>query len=243
VRKLIWFVGLAGVAASALVACSGNSATSGSGAPLSRSFAVGPFDSVELQGSDNVRVVTGTAADVAANGSSEILDKLDIRVEGRTLKIGRKPMGWQFSWGSSSGATITVTTPGIVAATVSGSGDMSVDRATGDRFKGTVAGSGALDLADLRVRDAALSLAGSGDLRAVGSAQTASLSVSGSGDIDAERLVSQTVDASLSGSGNLRATAKVSAKVSLAGSGDAQISGTNACAISKVGSGSARCTP
>jgi len=238
-RKLFLFTPLI-----VLAACgTSNGASRGDGPATTRSFAVGAFDSVELAGSDSVRVVTGAKAGVVASGPAAVLDKLDIRVEGNTLTIGRHRKGWRMGFDKSPGATITVTTPGIKAAAVAGSGDMTIDRAVGDAFAGSLAGSGNLDIANVLVRDIAFEIAGSGDLRAAGKAQAATLEIAGSGNIDADRLVSQTADISIAGSGNARVTAKGSAKISIAGSGDATVKGTGNCTVSKVGSGDGRCEP
>ncbi|MFX7025260.1 DUF2807 domain-containing protein, partial [Acinetobacter baumannii] len=79
---------------------------------------------------------------VHAEGPAEVLDRLRIERDGDTLSIGRKStMG--FEW-STRDATITVTMPAIHGASVTGSGDMAVERVTGDSFKGSATGSGNL---------------------------------------------------------------------------------------------------
>ena len=232
-----------GISALALLgACSGSDAAISSGGPAgTRNFTVGAFDAVALEGADNVRVVTGATAGVTATGPENELAKLEIRVDGSTLKIGRKRDNWGMSWSRGPGLTITVTTPGITAASIGGSGDMSVDRARGASFKGSVGGSGDLDLADVDVSAASLSIAGSGNIRAKGKTGTAAMSVAGSGDIDASGLAGQSADISIAGSGNVRAAATGTAKISLVGSGDATVKGTKDCHVSKIGSGEGRC--
>ena len=233
---------LIGLPLLALAACSaGHSESRDAGPPGTLTFAVGNFDSVSLEGSDDVRVVRGPATSVVASGSENVLDKLDIRVEGSTLKVGRKRQRWGMNWNSDKGAVVTVTVPAINAAGVAGSGDMSVDRADGEAFDASVAGSGSLQLASLAVKRAKLSIAGSGDLRVAGESETSDFSVAGSGDIDAGKLSSRRADISIGGSGGVKASASESAAISIAGSGDATVTGTDKCAVSKVGSGEARC--
>ncbi len=227
-----------------LGACSGSDAsTTDSGLQGTRSFAVGTFDAVALQGSDNVKVVTGATAGVVATGPADQLAKLEITVEGSTLKIGRKRETMGVSWSSGPGVIVTVTTPGIKAASIAGSGDMSVDRARGDSFKGSIGGAGDLDIADINVLRAAFSVAGSGNLRATGKTANADFSLAGSGDIDAAELAGETAEIAITGSGDVRAAASKAAKISLVGAGDVDVKGTSDCTISKVGSGEARCTP
>ena len=227
----------------ALAACSAGHSESRDASPAgSRSFAVGTFDAVSLDGSDDIRVVRGPAISVVANGSQSVLDKLDIRVEGSTLKIGRKRQSWSMGWRQDKGALVTVTVPSINAAGVAGSGDMQVDRADGDAFDGSVAGSGSLKLASLTAKRAKLSIAGSGDLKATGTADESDLSVAGSGDLDAAKLTSRRTAISIGGSGNIATAASENAAISIAGSGDVTVTGTAKCEISKVGSGEARCS-
>lgn len=238
-RKLI------GISALALLgACSGSDAATGqAGADGTMRFTVGAFDAVALQGSDNVKVVTGATPGVVATGPADQLAKLDIRVDGSTLKVGRKRDGLGISWSQGPGVTVTVTTPGITAASLAGSGDMSIDKVRGDRFEASISGSGDLDLADVDVLRAAFSVAGSGNVRAKGKTANTEFSIAGSGDIDAETLASETTEIAIAGSGNVRTTARKTAKISLVGSGDATVKGTKDCSVSKIGSGEARCEP
>lgn len=210
-----------------------------SGPRATRSFQLSGFDGVELRGPDDVEVKTGATFSVTAEGDASVLDQLDIRVEGGRLKVGRKP---GHTSGTSRDATIRVVMPRVTAASVAGSGDLSVDKAEG-AFDGAVAGSGDLDIASLAATQASLSLAGSGDLSVKGgSAQSLSVSIAGSGDIDAAGLRATSADVSIAGSGNLRAMVNGPAKVAIVGSGDAELSGGAKCQVSKIGSGEARCS-
>ena len=227
----------------ALAACSaGQSESRDAGPSGSRSFPVGAFNAVSLEGPDDVHVVTGPATAVVAEGASGTLDKLDISLDGRTLKIARKRSGWGMNWTSDKGVTVTVTVPAVTDAAVAGSGDMSIDSVEGDAFTGSVAGSGSLRIAAVAVKRAKLSVAGSGDLMAIGKTDGSTLSTAGSGNIDAARLASQRVTVSAVGSGNVEAAASESATISIAGSGDVNIRGTDKCSVSKIGSGEARCS-
>ena len=211
-------------------------------APASRSFALSGFDAIRLTGSDDVRVVQGAAFSIRATGRSEVLEQLDIRVEGSTLVVARKPQkGWRISWTDTS-ADITVTMPSIRSAEITGSGDMAVDRAVAAAFEGGVTGSGDLNIDKIEAGAATLRLTGSGDIRASGQVPRLSLAVQGSGDIDARNLSAETIDVAVRGSGNVRGAARRSATISVAGSGDVEVSGTKDCTISKTGSGDASCT-
>jgi Putative auto-transporter adhesin, head GIN domain len=211
-----------------------------------RSFALSGFDQVALKGSDDVRVVTGAAFAVSATGPQSVLDQIEIKVDGNTLTVSRKNRsGWHMGWSKENrrGAIITVTMPAISGAALAGSGDLSVDSATGPKFEASIAGSGNLTLASTRVETLVADVAGSGNMSLAGSATKAEISIAGSGDVSAASLTTTTADVLIAGSGNVNVRATGSAKVSLMGSGDVTITGTKACAISKVGSGNVTCTP
>lgn len=228
-----------------LAACGMASGMSGdvvqpSGNGGTRNFDVAGFTGVALKGADDVEVRHGASFAVTATGDSALLDKLEIRKDGETLNIGRKDGDWR--WGGDKGAKIVVTLPALRAASVAGSGDMTVDRAQGD-FNGAIAGSGDLNIAQLAGGKAGLSIAGSGNLT-VGAGQASDLSarIAGSGNIDAAGVRAERGNISIAGSGNVRAQLTGAAKVSIVGSGNAEVTGGAQCDVSKMGSGTARCS-
>jgi Putative auto-transporter adhesin, head GIN domain len=213
----------------------------GSGASSTRSFAVGPFNAVSLEGSDNVRVLRGATISVTATGPQAVLDRLNIRVERNTLKIDRKSGRSNWLRGNYGSAMITVTMPAITAAGVAGSGDMTVDRADGDSFGAAVEGSGNLRVDAVAVKRAQLAAEGSGDLTISGTTADASMAAEGSGNINARGLVSQRATIAVEGSGGIGATVRERATIAVEGSGNVDVTGTDNCAIMKDGSGEARC--
>jgi hypothetical protein len=97
-------------------------------------------------------------------------------------------------------------------------------------------------IADLRGGAADLSVAGSGNLNAAGSATKLTAAISGSGDIDADKLTAASADVSVAGSGNVKGAVKGEAAVSIVGSGDVDLTGGAKCTINAVGSGEAHCS-
>lgn len=204
-----------------------------------RTYAVADFTRVELRGADDVDIRVGPGFSVRADGDPEVLDRLKITKEGDTIRIGRvRADGW--TWGGKD-ARISITMPALAAAALAGSGDMTVDRVQGGRFKGAVAGSGNLSVAELAVREAAFDVAGSGDVKAAGAADALVVQVAGSGDVDLRDLKAGGARVSVAGSGNVRAQVNGDAKVKLAGSGDVDLSGGAKCEVSKMGPGEVRC--
>lgn len=204
-----------------------------------RSFAASAFSEIVATNSADVEVRTGLAASVVATGNPADLDRLDIRVEGNRLNIGNNKSNG--SWSSRDGVTVRVTVPTLSAATISGSGDMSIDRVKGD-FSGRISGSGDLRLPSLDSSQLALAISGSGDILAAGRCGTGSFAISGSGDINAAQLTCETLNASVSGSGDIAVRATGTAAVRASGSGDITVTGGARCTSKSTGSSSITCS-
>lgn len=212
-----------------------------SGPTVSRTYQVGNFQQIEVEGSYDVDVRTGANPGVSAHGGEKLLAQTIVEVRGDKLVIRpQRSGGW---WHGMHGhATFTVTVPQLSSASLGGSGDMKIDRVQGQAFDGALAGSGSLQLGSVEVRELKLSIAGSGDVKAAGKAQSTEYNIAGSGDIDAGGLQSQDAKVSIAGSGDVRAHATGGAQISIMGSGDVDISGGAKCQVSKAGSGTATCS-
>lgn len=209
------------------------------GSGNTRTYQVAGFTEVELRGADDIDIRVGPGFSVRADGDSELLDHVKISQDGNTLRVGRtRSNGWHWSGGH---AKISVTMPALAAASVAGSGDITVDRVQGGGFKAAGAGSGSLSVGQLQVGSADIWLAGSGDVKLAGTARQLKISIAGSGDVDAGGLRAGQADVSIAGSGSVRAQVEGPAKVSVMGSGDVDLGGKAQCNASKMGSGSIRC--
>ena len=226
----------------ALGACTSSHGESGSPrATGQRSFQVGAFHAVALEGSHDVIVQVGGAPGVRAEGDSEALERLDIRVESGTLRIGSRRRGWLGL--HHGGVTVHVTAPALDAASISGSGDMRIDRVQAQSFDAEIAGSGDMEIGELRTQRANFSIAGSGDITAAGSAEQAGVSIAGSGNIILDRLQTRRTEVSVAGSGDVSVRASEAVEGSVMGSGDVNVAGGARCSVSKMGSGDINCGP
>lgn len=211
---------------------------------VSKAFPVGDFQKLEVAGSYDVDVKTGSKASVNVRGPQNIVDRMLVEVKGDELHIGsRSRSGFHFNWGSHhDGVQVTVTVPMLTGAALAGSGDIRVDRVAGDKFAGSIAGSGDLQVAAIEVKALAVNVAGSGDVQIAGKAESAEYNIAGSGDLDASALEAKDLNVSIAGSGDVRGRAVGTAKISIMGSGDANITGGAKCDVSKMGSGDAHCS-
>jgi hypothetical protein len=214
-----------------------------SGKNGAREFQVGGFEKIALRGSHDVVVTVGGAPSVRAEGDTALLDRLEIKVEDGQLVVGSKrKRGWFSSSDTNrSKVVVHVTVPALAAASIEGSGDISIDKVEGESFGGAIGGSGDLSIGAVRVRSADFSIAGSGGITAKGSADSTSISIAGSGDVDTAELQARTAKISVMGSGDVRANASDTATVSVMGSGDVTMTGTAKCTVSKMGSGDVNC--
>lgn len=207
------------------------------GTGSTRTFAAAGFTEVEAAGPDDVTVTVGPAFAVRAEGDPAVLDKLRVEVEDGELHVRRRR---GMDTGSAK-ARIFVSLPAIRGAVLAGSGNMSIDRVTGDSFEGAIAGSGALRLAALSLDKAELSIAGSGDLAAAGTVRSLEINIAGSGDVAAPALKAARAEVSIAGSGGVKLAVDGPAEVNIMGSGDVDLGPNARCETNKMGSGSVRC--
>ncbi|MBB5711972.1 GIN domain-containing protein [Sphingomonas xinjiangensis] len=172
---------------------------------------------------------------MTAEGDPTALDKLDIRVVKGDLRIARQKSG------SGGAARIHVVPPHISDATITGAGNLSVDRVDGD-VDLSIVGAGNLILRSMKANDAELSIAGAGDMRVAGSAQRLKASIAGSDDIDASGLSATSGAISITGTGSLRGQARGDATVEILGPGDVELTGGARCKTRAIGPGEARCS-
>lgn len=209
-----------------------------------RGYDVSDFDEVTSIGPNHVVVSAGPSYSVRAEGPQEMLDFMKVVGEDGELKILPKKdhhRDWDWEWPDTEPATFYVTLPELEAVALVGSGNMTVDRASGEEFSAMIAGSGTLDLAAVAVEEARFSIAGSGGLKARGTAQRSHFSIAGSGKVEARGMTSRTTSVSIAGSGDADLSASDDAHISIVGSGKVDVAGGARCTVSHFGGGQARC--
>ena len=205
-----------------------------------RSFPVGSFDRLASSGSADITVTTGKTPSVSVEASKDTLDRMDIRVDGTTLRIGMKKSGWGVHWDSGK-IKVAVTVPMLRSVELSGSGSVAVDKIKVPEFSAAISGSGEGRFPSVDAGTVKLAISGSGDLDAAGRCGAAHVDIAGSGDVRIGQLQCTSLSASIAGSGDIDAFATTTADVSIAGSGDARIKGGAKCKVSKAGSGTVTC--
>ncbi|MCI4589087.1 DUF2807 domain-containing protein [Sphingobium sp. BYY-5] len=199
------------------------------------------FTAIEATGPDNVIVTRGDFS-VRAEGDQKVLDRLEIKVHGDRLEIGRKKR-FGMSWSDDRGATIRVSMPTINSVDATGSGNVDVDHADGASFTADLTGSGNLKIAAANVSALKAEITGSGDLSIAGAAETADISVTGSGNFSGTGLKAGQGKVSILGSGDAAFASDGPFNINILGSGNVTVKGKAQCRQSIMGSGEARCAP
>ena len=180
---------------------------------------VGDYESLDMAGFFDVKLIEGKEGNITITGEENLLEYRVAEVkDGKLILKTEKGVNLQPS--HRNGIKITIPVEQINSVYLSGSGDITSEKTlTADSFKATISGSGDISL-DLAVKELKTSISGSGDIELTGNTDIFDLSISGSGDIDAFRLAANHVDVSVSGSGDIEVTANKSIKARVSGSGD-----------------------
>ncbi len=199
------------------------------------------FTEISTAGSQDVIITLGDEFSVRSEGSPQALALLEVEVENGRLSISPDD---DFNWNRGlqlQSATFHVTLPNLSFIALAGSGDVSVDRIVGESFSTTIARSGTLTIGSMEVDEVDLSIVGSGDIIASGTARETRIAIGGSGEIMAPGLRSEEALVRIGGSGDVALGVSEDASISIAGSGDVDITGTDNCSLTRVGSGEVRC--
>src|SRR5690606_9208776 len=111
------------------------------------------FTGVEVTGPDDVTVRRGDSFSIVARGRQETLDRLEIKVDGSQLSIGRKRDGSNL-WSRDDDLDIAITMPRLDKARLTGSGSIEADNVEGAAIEAVVMGSGDLKIAKLTGKNA-----------------------------------------------------------------------------------------
>jgi hypothetical protein len=213
-------------------------------AAAERLYSVSDFDRVEVRGPYQVTVSTGRTSSARAEGTAAALDRVSIDVQGRTLRIRVNPSAWGGNASDrNSPVAIRVSTREIQAATVIGSGGLTVDRARGLRVDLSLSGNGQLSVGALEADNAVVGLLGGGRIAIGGKAKQFRATVQGSGDLAASGLAVDDATLFAESAGLLEIGSARSARIVATGSGDVTVGGRPACTVTNRGSGTVRCGP
>ena len=202
-----------------------------------RNYTVTDFTRVRVEGPYAVTLATRVAPFARAEGSQRALDRVSLKVEGRTLVIRVDRSAWGGSPDGEAGpVTISVGTHDLEQAALIGPGSLSIDRVRGLNFALSSFGSGAASIGAVEVDRLRVMLEGSGSARVAGAAKAFDASLNGPGLIDAAGLTAKDATLSAMGPASLRARVTNTARIAAAGTATVALDGGPACTNKVTGS-------
>lgn len=192
-----------------------------------RNFTITSFDRIRVEAPFEVVVTTGKPPSARAESTPDALDTVDLRVEGRTL-IVRQQSGWN---GQGRGVPVRVTlgTPDLASALLTGSGRLLIDRMKGLSVNLGLGGPGQLQVASVTADRLDLLAAGSGTVTLAGTIKNGRIGAEGSIVLDAAALQSDDLVLVAAGSSEVRASARRSANVTATGAATVTFQNPVAC--------------
>jgi len=207
-------------------------------AAAQRTYSVTDFTKVRVEGPFAVTLATNVAPFARADGSQRALDRVSLKVEGRTLVIRTDRSAWGGSPDEDHGpVTIAVGTHDLAQAVLSGPGSLAIDRVGGLDFSLSSFGSGAASIGAVTSDRLRIFAHGSGSTRVAGATKRFDATLNGPGLIDASALTAKDATLSAMGPASLRAT--VTDTVALTASGTATVALDGGAACKRKVSGSA----
>ncbi len=197
------------------------------------------FENISLSIHADVHLMQGEKQLVRIEASDKTLKLIKTEVNGKTLNIS-----FNKNFVSNTGKiTIYITIPKIEALRVTGSGNITADKAiTSNEMDMVVTGSGDIELAKLQCKELNAMISGSGDININDGQITNELevAVTGSGDADFENIPTKEADISITGSGTVKVNTSEKLNIQITGSGDVYYKGAGTINVDITGSGKAR---
>jgi hypothetical protein len=207
-----------------------------------RRVLVEDFDRILVEGPFVVHLVTGRASAAIAHGSRDALDRMNLDVQGQTLRIRRLREAAGSGPRTDPGiVTIDLATRSVRSVALVGPARLDANAVRGLSVAFSVEGSGTLHATRVDADALSLILLGAGRIEAVGVARTLSVNVQGSGDLAAPGLVANNATIAATSSGTIALTVNGPATVTNDGTGNIRIFGRAVCTTGGSAAGQVRC--
>ncbi len=194
----------------------------GSGNVVSREIRVDTFSAVEVSSAFQVNMTVGPAAAVTVRVDDNLVDLLDVGVDGDTLHVGLEPNT------GTTDATLEadVTVTALDALSVSGAATVAVaDPLASHDLAVTVSGASRL-FAGLGIERGGLEISGASHVELSGSAAALEVTVSGASDLEAADLSIGELTIDLSGASHAAVTVRTSLSAGASGASNLIYSGS-----------------
>ncbi len=207
-----------------------------------RRYTVSSFERIRVEGPFEVRLTTGTAPSAEAAADPDTLSALVVALDGTTLTVRRNGTDRNDArQGPPRVAVVTVGTPTLRSAIVTGGGRLSITGLKTPRADLSVNGAGTLAVTGAVTDQLNAIVIGTGTMALAGRAQRAQLLTNGSGAIDATGLDVNDLTVRVDGPGKTDASARFSATVTNSGLGQVTVAGNAACVVKAPAGGAVSC--
>lgn len=228
----------------------------GNGISTTETHRTAPFYKLENSTSIDVIYKTADTAGITIKADENLIDNIITETYDNTLEIKFSPDDHHLDFRVKP--LITITSPRLEKAIISGSGAFLADRMTGDdvtlkisgsgdistdnvtckNFSTVITGSGNINIKECLAGFSDIFLTGSGNLNVSGQSTDNSIKITGSGTIHAENYLLDFASIIISGSGNAYTNIEQKLNAIISGSGNIYLKGNPT--ISKTISGSGR---
>jgi hypothetical protein len=207
-----------------------------------RPVSLGSFDRIRVQGPYEVTVTAGSPGG-QVSGDRVAIDAVAVSLDGTTLVIRPTADRWQEQRRAPASAPVAVTlsTPALASAILTGAGRLRIARMKGERVDVSVSGTGSVAVDAVDAGRTVATVIGSGSITLAGRAANARLLANGTGNIDAAALSTDELLVRLEGPGEIKAAARYSAQVNNSGLGRVNVAGGARCQVTAVAGGPVIC--
>tara|TARA_Y100000815_G_scaffold271212_1_gene297333 strand:- start:53 stop:754 length:702 start_codon:yes stop_codon:yes gene_type:complete len=200
-----------------------------------RSFMVGSFDRIRVDGPYHVTVTQGRSPAARAVGDRDSLEQVEVRLSGTTLVVTAGTLGWQERTSPAEAAEIHIVAPHLRGISVNGGGRATIAAMDGERVEANVNGAGAIIIDKVEARDFRATLIGTGRIAAGGESRSARLLSNGAGSIDAGALTTGDLSIVSQSTGGIAGHARYTARILATGAGTVSVTGAAKCEVSGPG--------
>jgi hypothetical protein len=206
-----------------------------------RIVGIGSFERLRVEGPFEATVTTGSPF-VRIAGDVDSIQAIDVRLDGTTLTIRRRPgLVGDAQRRSTAPVRLTLSTPSLASAQSVAGARLTIARLRGPKIDLVVSGSGAIAVTGVDGAELSAVLAGAGRIALAGRVGKARLTKNGEGTLDASALDAGELLVAADGIGDLSARARYTAQVSNAGTGQVTITGAPRCVIRPANGGPVAC--
>jgi hypothetical protein len=234
--KLLLFASALGIGA-LIAAATFRETVDGSGNAATEEREIGTVTEVSLSGIGNLMVREGDVPSLSVTADDNILPLIETETDGKKLTIRTKS---GFSIRPKGPINFTLTVAKLEKLSVSGAGNATTEKLTGENLTVKLSGAGNATLRDLTCKTLTLSLSGAGNAKLTGTADKVTAKISGAGDIDAAGFKVGTAEVQVSGAGNASIWATDELKVKVSGAGDVKYKGSPRIEQKVSGAGSVK---